>query len=43
MNVVMQGISKAFGPVRVLEEVDFAIAGGEIHALMGRTAPANPR
>ena len=35
MNVVMQGISKAFGPVRVLEEVDFAIAGGEIHALMG--------
>jgi ribose transport system ATP-binding protein len=35
MNVVMQGISKAFGPVRVLEEVDFAIAAGEIHALMG--------
>ena len=35
MNVVMQGISKAFGPVRVLEQVDFAIAGGEIHALMG--------
>jgi ribose transport system ATP-binding protein len=29
MNVVMQGISKAFGPVRVLEEVDFAIAGGK--------------
>lgn len=35
MNVVMQGISKAFGPVRVLDEVDFTIAGGEIHALMG--------
>ena len=31
----MQGIGKAFGPVRVLEGVDFNIAGGEIHALMG--------
>jgi ribose transport system ATP-binding protein len=31
----MQGIGKSFGPVRVLEGVDFNIAGGEIHALMG--------
>jgi len=35
MRITMQGISKAFGPVRVLEGVDFAVAGGEIHALMG--------
>ena len=35
MQVAMKGISKAFGPVRVLEEVDFTISGGEIHALMG--------
>src|SRR5262249_2492606 len=35
MKVAMQGISKAFGPVRVLEGVDFAIAGGEITALVG--------
>jgi ribose transport system ATP-binding protein len=35
MQVTMKGISKAFGPVRVLDNVDFAIAGGEIHALMG--------
>ena len=35
MHVVMKGISKSFGPVRVLEGVDFSIAGGEIHALMG--------
>jgi len=35
MQVTMKGISKAFGPVRVLEGVDFAIAGGEIHALVG--------
>ena len=35
MNVTMQGIGKSFGPVRVLEGVDFNIAGGEIHALMG--------
>ena len=31
----MQGICKSFGPVKVLEGVDFAIQGGEIHALMG--------
>ena len=35
MNVAMQGISKSFGPVRVLEGVDFAVQGGEIHALVG--------
>jgi len=35
MRITMQGISKAFGPVRVLEGVDFAVSGGEIHALMG--------
>ena len=31
----MRGISKAYGPVRVLEQVDFSVTGGEIHALMG--------
>src|SRR5277367_3250991 len=35
MQVIMQGIGKAFGPVRVLEGVDFRIGAGEIHALMG--------
>ena len=35
MEVLMQGIGKAFGPVRVLEGVDFHISAGEIHALMG--------
>jgi ribose transport system ATP-binding protein len=35
MNLAMKGIVKSFGPVRVLESVDFAIAGGEIHALVG--------
>ena len=34
-QVTMKGITKAFGPVRVLESVDFAISGGEIHALVG--------
>ena len=32
---MMQGISKSFGPVRVLDGVDFAVAGGEVHALIG--------
>ncbi|SDG44323.1 sugar ABC transporter ATP-binding protein [Paraburkholderia phenazinium] len=35
MQVTMRGIGKAFGPVRVLEGVDFKIGAGEIHALMG--------
>ena len=35
MQVVMKGISKSFGPVKVLETVDFFVAAGEIHALMG--------
>jgi ribose transport system ATP-binding protein len=35
MQVTMRGIGKAFGPVRVLEGVDFNIGAGEIHALMG--------
>jgi ribose transport system ATP-binding protein len=35
MKVTMKGISKSFGPVQVLDGVDFAVAGGEIHALVG--------
>lgn len=35
MQVQLRGVSKAFGPVRVLDHVDLTLAGGEIHALMG--------
>ena len=35
MKVKMQGISKSFGPVRVLDGIDFSVAAGEIHALVG--------
>ncbi|XLM19729.1 ATP-binding cassette domain-containing protein, partial [Chromobacterium piscinae] len=35
MQVTMRGISKAFGPVKVLQNVAFTLRGGEIHALMG--------
>jgi ribose transport system ATP-binding protein len=35
MQIAMKSISKSFGPVKVLEGVDFSIVGGEIHALMG--------
>jgi ribose transport system ATP-binding protein len=35
MKVTMKGISKSFGSVRVLDGIDFTVAGGEIHALMG--------
>jgi ribose transport system ATP-binding protein len=33
--VSMRGIHKAFGPVKVLEGVDFELLPGEVHALMG--------
>ena len=33
--LVMQGVSKAFGKIDVLRNVDFTLQTGEIHALMG--------
>lgn len=39
----MQGISKTFNGLRVLKSVGLKVYPGEIHALMGRTAPANRR
>jgi ribose transport system ATP-binding protein len=33
--LAMQGVSKAFGKIEVLREVDFTLRAGEIHALMG--------
>jgi ribose transport system ATP-binding protein len=35
VQVQIRGLSKSFGPVRVLEDVNLSLAGGEIHALMG--------
>jgi ribose transport system ATP-binding protein len=35
VQVQLRGVSKAFGPVRVLDHVDLTLSGGEIHALMG--------
>jgi ribose transport system ATP-binding protein len=33
--IEMKGVSKSFGPVQVLNKVDFELKPGEIHALMG--------
>lgn len=35
MIVEMQHISKSFGSNLVLDQVDFSVQGGEIHALLG--------
>jgi len=34
-RIEMVGVSKAFPAVRALENVDFSVAAGEVHALMG--------
>ena len=33
--VTMTGITKHFGPVKVLDQVDFSIFPGEVHILAG--------
>ncbi len=38
----MQGISKTFNGLRVLKNVGLRLYPAKSHALMGRTAPANP-
>jgi ribose transport system ATP-binding protein len=35
MNIVMKGITKRFGDALVLDNAEFSLASGEIHALMG--------
>lgn len=39
--LTMQGVSKSFLGVRVLHDVDLDLRAGEVHALVGRTAPAS--
>ena len=41
--VKMEKISKIFPGVKALEDVDFDVRAGEVHALMGKTAQENPR
>ena len=33
--VALRGVSKSFGDLRALQEVDFTLESGEIHALLG--------
>ena len=35
MSIVATGISKAFGPTVALDQVDFSVKPGEVHALVG--------
>jgi ABC-type sugar transport system ATPase subunit len=41
--VQLRGVSKDFRGVLAISNVDFEIRPGEIHAILGRTARANPR
>ncbi len=35
-NLVVQGLSKAFGGVRALHDVSFSVGAGEVHGLLGQ-------
>lgn len=37
-----RGLTKSFAGVHALRGVDLVVRPGEVHALMGRTAPASP-
>lgn len=37
----MRGITKTFPGVKALDNVSFKVREGEIHALVGKTAPAS--
>ena len=39
----MQDIVKEFSGTRVLDEVDFDVRGGEVHALIGENGAGNER
>lgn len=41
MQIEMLDIYKSFGANKVLEGVRFTLLPGEVHALMGKTVPAN--
>jgi len=40
--IEMQGINKSFPGVQALENVDFNLKFGEVHALMGGNGAGNP-
>ena len=39
----LRGVSKSFGGVHALEEVDFTLRPGEIHALIGENGAGKAR
>ena len=39
----MENIEKVFPGVKALDKVSLTVMAGTVHALMGETAPENPR
>lgn len=41
-SIEFKQIGKQFSGVRVLKDISFCVAKGEVHALLGKTGPVNP-
>ena len=43
VTIQLTGISKYYAGIRALEDVDIEFYQGEVHAVLGKTVPANRR
>lgn len=41
--LTMRGINKTYGSAAAVQDVDFSVRHGEVHALIGKTAQGNRR
>ncbi|MGC4094647.1 MAG: hypothetical protein QM756_43375 [Polyangiaceae bacterium] len=40
--LALRKVSKSFGPIQVLHDVDLALEPGQVHALIGENGAGNP-
>lgn len=42
-RLTLTGVVKSYGAVKAIRHADFEVRPGQVHALVGRTAPGSPR